>query len=1041
MYASVYKLDEDSLALLHVGTTHEVPSFILERAVLADSAQGLPVGNYAGISFSFDGKLYFNKGTFALGIEQMLARGPDRVVGVANTDDSGGDSTPAVASSRTERTVGRFDVTEGDTTYDLTYGNAEITSPMSPVKGMAIVGDFLVYFTGTGLIQYTAITEISPTALTLNQAPQSLGIPGSGVVGSNSSAWHAMATYGDTLILSHNGYISRATISISGGVLSLDWNTASILDAGLENGNFASPAVAMNSDTVAIITQGTLKVTSYTGVGKDIVLPSQGGRLSSTLGLTGNPINMQMDDKYLYILEDSLPRNLNVYRLSGTGADTTVERVYQKVDTEINSGGDPVSWTSFTTDINRELFLLGQSINIALGSMNIGATTEFLPVVDDNAPSGYAAQESRALIMPNTTDLGNGSEPIYKYLIEAYEAVDGGSPSLVGETEVGVVGVPLLTEDESIEIVTGGTYIYESSLLNVGNDHLVRVSYGVKDDGGEKALFMDRYSGAFTTDIHFVVKALSETASVSASAEGDSEASGDSSVNTTEHTATTGDIDFIGDSSSTLRGFAFSLPRALSGNYNVYVSLNNEPFYLLKEGLSQPLFRDRGSSATGDVDVTRTAPRHNATNIPDAKFGVSVRGRMLLYGDEEHPSRVYYGGFDKKVFDFTPTIASGYVDVTSSSDEKITSVVPFYGQADSYGIAVFTSTEGNTLGKEYFLAPLNTQLANGLVVSGFSVQEVGRTGAEGFYNVVNYQDNMYRPSVDGFKVKGPRPTLQHLLLTEDISQTIRKRTLNLSQKQIADMVGTNYKQKIYWSVPEWNRDNEGNEMEAPDDPPNNFNKIWVLNLTQGEGSWICDWNIKHDYIYTHVGDNKQQLMLIVQGDKILKYVDNDYSGLFLPKVKSARLFTPNRQYDEAQKIAIMALVRPWFIISDLKGRIKITVWGRTEDNIEGELGTIEVGSGDTVTTSGQYGEFIWGKNAYGEAPPEVIKGRREDGSPVYYIPVDLEENLALWFGFTIEALTPYTNFVLNDLVYTYKYAGPAEADEGLEISESLTTET
>ena len=500
------------------------------------------------------------------------------------------------------------------------------------------------------------------------------------------------------------------------------------------------------------------------------------------------------------------------------------------------------------------------------------------------------------------------------------------------------------------------------------------------------------------------------------------------------------------------KGASFSLPRtpmsgvSRAGSYNVYIGRTETDLTLLKSGLREPVFVDRGVNLTGDPDFNRPAPRGNGSIIPLAKRSIATRGRLLLYGDPDRPVRVYYSGFESvnsdDKFDFSggdvTLSTSGFIDVTTSTDEEIVSIEPFYGHSDINGLHVFTRVRGAASGKEYFLRPYFAADSNGRRIDSYSVEEISRTGAEGALSVVNYQDNLYWPTLDGFKVKGPRPALQNLVLTDDISQTVRLRALALSQEALNSAVGTTYRQKVYWAMPEWDRDYEGKKVEPPEDQPTKFNKIWVLNLTQGEGSWICDWNVQCDYIYTHVSGDGRQLLLAVRGNKIFKYIDDDYSENFLPKAKSSRIFIPSRQFNEINKVAIMAIVQPWLIISGLTGRIRITLWGRTEENIEGELGQIEVEAGNVIYTSGSYGAFVWGRNAFGEQPPTVIK---EDGGDedVYYIPVELEESQAIWIGFTIEVLTPETNFILNDFMFTYKYAGPVGTDDGIQIDPAQTS--
>ena len=395
-----------------------------------------------------------------------------------------------------------------------------------------------------------------------------------------------------------------------------------------------------------------------------------------------------------------------------------------------------------------------------------------------------------------------------------------------------------------------------------------------------------------------------------------------------------------------------------------------------------------------EVDITKPRPIEDsdASLLPDVRFSTVQNGRIQLYADKEHSGRIHYGGQEDNRYKFNSSLSSGYIELSVSDDDEIVHITSLYNQDSKSGLLVHTSGGINGLGKVYFLEPTNLAVGNEVQFI-YSHNQIGTTGTDSPYAVVNHQGSVYNPSKTGFKVYGTRPSLQNIVATEDISQTIRTKALNLKHKNMRLSTGTAYRNRLYFTV-------DVTDDSKPDE-------IWILDLTLGQGSWLTNWTILNptdntkikniDFILTHYNADAQEELLVVSGNQILK-LDESRKGRELMEwgFESGRLMQPE------SRVNLFSCIRVIFVIRKLVGRVKLTVWGRTSDAPTGLgkiMGVKIVGAENILATTGELNTQSIG----GQEPldgKDDVEGDLEEVS-LGYVNVTISSQPIQWWGFSV----------------------------------------
>ena len=418
-------------------------------------------------------------------------------------------------------------------------------------------------------------------------------------------------------------------------------------------------------------------------------------------------------------------------------------------------------------------------------------------------------------------------------------------------------------------------------------------------------------------------------------------------------------------------------------SYKIYAGLRPDVMGLLQDGIRETNYTDRGVK---HIDYSKLPPVTNSTVFPDVKYSTVHGERVLLHGDRDNPGRLWHGGIDYPLR-FATSLQSNFIDVSRSKGEEVVAIEPLTADdSNRSSIAVFISQGGYGRGRRHTLSPyVYTRPNDGLVVNTYSPTEAEKTGTNAPYGVVSYQGNLYYPSLDGFKTTGPKGAAQNIVLTDEISQTIRYSYLNLDYAAVAKTVGVAFQNKLYFAIPV--------STGTPD-------CIWVHDLTQGIGSWMIGWDVPSDFILTYPDSTGRDSLLVVKDSTIKRFVaDSDENFRWF--LKSSQL------HIGASKINKSSLQSAYFKFYNLVGTIRITIWGRTEDSVEEILGEpIEVSVDDLslgiTGSAAAWSKSEWSRQEFGFASagrPEPVPSQSE---PAYYI-VPLNGSVVQWVGFTIES--------------------------------------
>jgi len=449
--------------------------------------------------------------------------------------------------------------------------------------------------------------------------------------------------------------------------------------------------------------------------------------------------------------------------------------------------------------------------------------------------------------------------------------------------------------------------------------------------------------------------------------------------------------------------------------YNVYFSIDGITWGLLAQtnqvsSGTKPSYEDDGQI---DADYLRPSPflsdTSNSTKFPDCTYAVATSNRVILYGDRNNIGRIHYSGFDNQILNFSRSLDSNYIDLSVSGEEVI-SMLPFRSNTGLDGVVAFTTEEGAGDGARYTLTPVQIQTPLGLE-NTYSRSPSSTIGTNSPYGVVRYQDSLYYPTKTDFKTTGNQPSIQNLVATDNIAQTIEDQIHRLNYRHLSNISGTSWQEKIYWAITTAGTTN---------------NEVWVLDLTQQQGSWMTGWDIEADCLITTPDENGREELLVIKDDTVKKFVYIDRAERFKWSAKSALIRNPG------SKLQKMQVAFAYFVIHNLVGNVRLTVTGRTRKGFETLLDTALVGWGEEISGTGGWGVFDFlDPPEWGEIPEGALLLRRGDSTIFVVLNPRLE---CMWLRFEIESDDEvYSDFVMSDFVLYYVDTGPMDFKENLPI--------
>lgn len=437
--------------------------------------------------------------------------------------------------------------------------------------------------------------------------------------------------------------------------------------------------------------------------------------------------------------------------------------------------------------------------------------------------------------------------------------------------------------------------------------------------------------------------------------------------------------------------------------YNVYVGASVDgagvpELYLVQANIdpSVTTFKDDGTKST---DISRIMPKYNSTAGPKAKRGTVVNGRVWLVGDSDNPYYVWYGGDYGFEIDFSPGNGGGYVAISSGTAEVPISVMPFRkGQGDSTVVVLTQSSNGS--GKRYHITYSTVSYGDTTLVVWAPTEDSGTDGTDSPDGVVIYNNSLYYPSRDGFKTTGTQPSLQNVLSTRRISNTISDQVSLLNSSTMDKAVGLAYEGCIYWALPVGATYN---------------NRVFIFDIDH-KGAWICSWYINVDWMMLYNDNAGTTHFLVLSEDKVYELsrrrASLDADGPFKTEVSSGQIDWSKDSREWARLIQVVfSVIRP-------QGEINFEIHTMTEDgkmvfrkSLSSSISS-QISSGWSEPHAGWSSRRAWSKVVYHEPKKTGDSNDYED------VIIEVDEDVQ-WFQYKVISNTAGVDYKLSSVVAEY----------------------
>lgn len=444
-------------------------------------------------------------------------------------------------------------------------------------------------------------------------------------------------------------------------------------------------------------------------------------------------------------------------------------------------------------------------------------------------------------------------------------------------------------------------------------------------------------------------------------------------------------------------------------SWNIYAAVtadgsSNPTWGLLASGLSADTlqYTDKGNGgvdgSTGPLNTFKQPPKQNATAGPKAKRGANINGQLWLTGDKNNPYYLWHDGGVGFQLDFTVANGGGFVSMGIGNREIPEKVWNFRSGTGEAEIKVLTSgVAGN--GKRYTIKPNTISYANQQIVVWQPEEDYGFSGTNSPDALIEYGDNTYYLSADGFKTLGTRPQLQNLLSNDDVSQTIVTDIPKINQAVADQFVAAGYQGRLYFSIA---------TLGQPKP-----NQIWVCDVDRA-GAWTNPWDVSCDWMVV-IDDNIGGTHHLVLSDNVIyEFSDdiktNDDGDAFPTSGQTGLIYfsKDGRMWARLIKMVIEVL-RP-------RGHVDFTVYGYTDD---GEYIPLVNQAMDEDTAVSGYGwyEKTWNYGWYDINDAPTIKAKVS-----LDIPIDIDENLR-YFGISWQSTDANVDYSLSRVVAEFVSIG------------------
>ncbi len=298
----------------------------------------------------------------------------------------------------------------------------------------------------------------------------------------------------------------------------------------------------------------------------------------------------------------------------------------------------------------------------------------------------------------------------------------------------------------------------------------------------------------------------------------------------------------------------------------------------------------------------------------------------------------------------------------------------------------------NGKGKRYILQPDSVTFGDTVIPFYDVVEDNGQEGTDSPDGIILYGDSLYYPSRDGFKTTGTKPSLQNVLSTDRISNTIQRDIKSLNSSTMSNCVGLGFEGRLFWALPVGTTENS---------------EIWVLDLER-KGAWMKPWNVSANWMMLYNDNSGTTHFLILQNNAILEfsfnyaYLTNDNGIPFSTSGQSGliKFSDDGREWWHILQV-VFVLLRP-------QGSLNFTIQGKTEDE---PLSTVGLDTFQPTSPLAGWGEAGW--SVQGWSAFQAVPITFGDTAQEQIVEVDEE---CQWITYAWASAAANVDYQLSDVI-------------------------
>ena len=384
---------------------------------------------------------------------------------------------------------------------------------------------------------------------------------------------------------------------------------------------------------------------------------------------------------------------------------------------------------------------------------------------------------------------------------------------------------------------------------------------------------------------------------------------------------------------------------ALSGasRYNVYYSdRSGEEVYLDSTPVNS--YIDTGEATPNPY---AEMPQVDTTGGPDYQDIWLSGNRVWGTRSRSQPYRTGWTGTGQYMGAFNPFYGGGYIDLEKGGPERPEKGVHFRtGKGDAVS-SVFTS-DPNGVGSTWAISLTTLTVDTLVIVIPVASKQQGSVGTRSPFGVVEANDSVYFPSAKGFHNQGSRQSILNVLVTSDLSDTIRDYVRNINNAAASGIAGKFFDGRIYWAVPT-GASTTNNEI--------------VVHDIERKGAWALPWTlgVKRFFEYTDSAGLIHLLAIPTSGNYLIEIggTGSGDSGTAFSTLLESGLIHWDKNH------ATWAYIRKVYVeLADPSGVISFSVSGTRRGRDFSTIGSREIQA--SMGESG-FGADFWADIQFGDS--------------------------------------------------------------------------